>query len=285
MSSSSDQFAKHVIIVGVGLIGGSIAAAVRQRFPSTKVTGIGRNEARLKTAVDAGLLNDSATEISPELVVDAPVVVICLPVHLIAEYVKSVAAIAPPDSLITDAGSVKAAICDEIAGTDAAKNFVGAHPIAGGEQAGFEHADPELFNNSVCVLAAESDSPEPVLINQARSFWSGIGCRIQVMTPAEHDRTLALTSHLPHIMAAITTSAVGEENLPLAGSGFRDTTRIAAGNAALWKEILIGNSDQIISALDHAETILRAYRTALQHKDAGQIEQLLKDAADCRAKL
>lgn len=285
MATSSDQFAQHVIIVGVGLIGGSIAAAVRKRFPATRVTGIGRDESRLEIAVDAGLINDFATQITPELLARQPVVVICLPVQLIAAYVKSVAAIAPSNTLITDAGSVKAVVCDEISGTSATKNFVGAHPIAGGEQAGFEHADPELFIDSVCVLTADPNSPEPVLMKQARAFWEGIGCRIQLMSPAEHDRALARTSHLPHIMAAITTSAVGEDNLPLAGSGFRDTTRIAAGNASLWKEILIGNSTQIISALDHAEAILKAYRTALQQSDAEQVEQLLKNAADCRSKL
>lgn len=285
MATSSDQFAKHVIIVGVGLIGGSIAAAVRKRFPATRVTGIGRDESRLAAAVDAGLINDFATQITPEQLADQTVAVICLPVQLIAAYVKSIAAIAPSTTLITDAGSVKTVICDEISGTSAAENFVGAHPIAGGEQAGFEHADPELFVDSVCVLTADPNSPEPVLMKQAWHFWEGIGCRIQLMSPAEHDRALARTSHLPHVMAAITASAVGEDNLPLAGSGFRDTTRIAAGNASLWKEILIGNSTQIISALDHAETILKAYRTALQETDAEQIEQLLKNAADFRSKL
>lgn len=285
MANPQHQFTDHLIVVGVGLIGGSIAAAVRKRYPNTRITGIGRDKDRMTLAVEAGLVNDFATSVDKHMLQTKPVVVICLPVHLIAGYVKQVAKLATPETLITDAGSVKAAICNEISGTPASQNFVGAHPIAGGEQAGFEHADEELFQNSVCILTAESDANEPKLMNRARAFWEAIGCKIQVMSAANHDHALALTSHLPHIMAAITTSAVGEQNLPLTGSGFRDTTRIAAGNASLWKEILIGNNVEVVNALDKAEEILRAYRRAIEQKDIAQVERLLENASSCRSKL
>ena len=105
------------------------------------------------------------------------------------------------------------------------------------------------------------------------------------MTAEEHDRVLALTSHLPHVMAAVTTSVVGVNNLPMTGSGFRDTTRIASGDAALWKEILLGNPTQVISAIDSASALLADYKRGLENRDGQLIEDLLRDASKCRGKL
>lgn len=287
MSKSKQQNEEHVIIVGVGLIGGSIAAAIRKRFPTTKITGIGRDANRLAGAKAAGLLTDFSTEISTEMLASSCVVVVCLPVHLIADFVKATVKIAQPGTLITDAGSVKSAVCEAVAADpDAGDYFVGAHPIAGGEQAGFEFADPDLFVDNVCVVTpVQGDSPSNDLIQRTTRFWQSLGCRIKTMTPIEHDRVLALTSHLPHVMAAVTTSAVGSDNLSFTGSGFRDTTRIAAGSPSLWKQILLCNTSEVIAAIDQAEKILGQYRKALQHEDGVQIEKLLNAAAECRSGL
>ena len=287
MANIKQQFEEHVIVAGVGLIGGSIAAAVRQRFPETRVTGIGRNIARLQEAKAANLLTDFATELTAEILATPSTVVICLPVHLIADFVKATAEVATTDTLITDAGSVKSAIYQSIASDPkAACQFVGAHPIAGGEQAGFEHADADLFVDNVCVITRCEELPNSEIL-QARTinFWKSIGCKIALMTPVEHDKVLALTSHLPHIMAAVTTSAVGQQNLGLTGSGFRDTTRIAAGSPSLWKEILMGNTTEVVSAISQAEKLLQQYRVALQDGNIEAIESLLVAAAECRSSL
>lgn len=287
MANTKQQFEEHVIIAGVGLIGGSIAAAIRQRFPDTKVTGIGRDLNRLKEAKSANLLTDFATELTDDILKTPATVVICLPVHLIANFARNTAAIASADTLITDAGSVKSAICQCVAADpNAAALFVGAHPIAGGEQAGFEHSDPDLFVDNVCVIThCERQPNNQELQDRAIRFWESIGCTITLMTPEQHDQVLALTSHLPHIMAAVTTSVVGPQNLAMTGSGFRDTTRIAAGSPSLWKEILLGNTAEVISAISQAENILRQYRTALQNGNSNEIENLLVAAAECRSGL
>ena len=287
MGQSGSDFENCVIIVGVGLIGGSIAAAVRQRFPKCSVIGVGRCEKRLQAAADAGLLTSWATDITEDLLTEPSVVVVCLPVNLIADCVRAVAAVASEGVLITDAGSVKAMVCDAVETCEKTKQlFVGSHPIAGSELGGFEHADPDLFAGRVCVITdCSAHKTGAAKLERARQFWQKIGCQILEMTAADHDRVLALTSHLPHIMAATTTTVCGPDNLLLTGSGFRDTTRIAAGDATLWKAILAGNRAQVVAAIRRAEQVLGEYREALEQKDDQQVEKLLANAAGYRISL
>ncbi len=287
MAQVSKKFEDRVIIVGVGLIGGSIAAAIRQRHPECRVTGVGRSEQRLAAAQEAGLLDDWATAVTADMLQRPSVVVVCLPVNMIAAQVCEVASMATEDVLITDAGSVKTGICDQVTmDQKSARLFVGAHPIAGGETGGFENAEADLFHNRVCVITPpQQPEGDDHRIARIIGFWSGIGCTVAQMTPREHDRILALTSHLPHVMAAVMTSVVGPENLPLTGSGFRDATRIAAGSPTLWKEILAGNREQVIAAVQSAEQTLADFRIALIQRDDSRIEALLSKASACRTSL
>lgn len=287
MGQDTPELEKRIIVAGVGLIGGSIAAAIRKRDPDCEVIGVGRCEARLTSAAKAGLLTDWSTQYSEDLFADRCCVVVCLPVHLIGREVCRIAELAGAEVLITDAGSVKAMICAEVAQHGAAaERFVGAHPIAGGEQGGFEHADAKLFQNRVCVVTKPgSSSAAEQLAERARRFWQQIGCRIVDMTPEDHDRVLALTSHLPHLMAAVTTAVVGQENFSLAGSGFRDATRIAAGDAQLWTAIMAGNRDPLMDAVRSAEHHLAKYRMALETRDDRQLMALLSGAAEQRRQL
>ncbi len=288
MAQVSRKFNEYsVIIIGVGLIGGSIAAAIRQRHPGCRVTGVGRSENRLAAAQEVGLLDDWATAVTASMLRGPSVVVVCLPVSMIASQVREIASLAGTDVLVTDAGSVKSAICDQVMmDRKGAQLFVGAHPIAGGETGGFENAEADLFDGRVCVITPQQHlETDDVRIQRTIEFWSGIGCHVTRMTPREHDRILALTSHLPHVMAAVTTSVVGSENLPLTGSGFRDATRIAAGSPALWKEILAGNREQVIAAIQSAEQMLADFRTALTAQNDSRIEDLLSTAAVCRTSL
>ena len=287
MVQDSKQFEDSVIIVGVGLIGGSIAAAIRQRYPMCRVTGVGRSEQRLTAAQNAGLLTDWATAVTADMLQRPSVVVVCLPVNMIASQVCEVASMATEDVLITDAGSVKTNICDHVSMDQKSDRlFVGAHPIAGGETGGFENAEADLFDDRVCVITPpQRPNGDDCRVKRTIDFWSGIGCTVVQMAPQEHDRILALTSHLPHVMAAVTTSVVGPENLALTGSGFRDATRIAAGSPALWKEILAGNREQVIAAVQSAEKTLADFRNALIERNDSRIETLLSKAADCRTSL
>ena len=281
------QSEERIVIVGVGLIGGSVAAAYRIRFPDAEIIGVGRSSERLQQAKDAQLITGYATEFASELFAGRCLVVVCLPVDMIGDAVREIAGMSSADVVLTDAGSVKEVICEAVnSDPEAAERFVGAHPIAGGENGGFEYADPNLFDGRVCVVTTQKDGrPSTVNLQRVSDFWKSLGCRIQTMSAADHDRILALTSHLPHVVAAATTSIVGAENLAMCGSGFRDATRIAAGSATLWKAILTGNREYVVSAISAAEQQLAEFRSVLESGDDQRLENLLAQAAECRSLL
>lgn len=281
MSEDPGEFQEHsIVIVGVGLIGGSIAAVVRRRFPQVNVIGVGRNSDRLKAAQDADLLTSYATHVTAESIPSGSLGIVCLPVDQIPAAATSL--LESGCSLVTDAGSVKSSVCDSLA-EKYNSGFIGSHPIAGSEHSGFEHADADLFVNRLCVVTPVKNSEEQ--IDRVTRFWRSIGSSVRTMSPPEHDRILALTSHLPHIMASATASCVPAELLPFAGTGYRDTTRIAAGSASLWASILIDNAPHCVAAIKSAEAQLAAFRAALESRDPNQVEQLWSAAADVRKQL
>ena len=271
---------RSIVIVGVGLIGGSIAAAVRQRFPECRVVGIGRNEERLKSAVKRGLLTGWSTEISASVIPHGSLGVVCLPVDQIA---AAVGHLTEADcELITDAGSVKSSIYAGLS-DHAAERFVGSHPIAGSERTGFEHADVDLFVNRVCVVTPSKATA--VTTERIVRFWQSIGMTVRQMSPDEHDRILALTSHLPHIMASVMSGCVTEALLPFTGTGFRDTTRIAAGSSSLWTAILLGNAAHCVASIDAAGDLLQQFRAVIAADDAVGLTELLEASAQRRRQL
>ena len=278
MKDGSRRFSEHsIVIVGVGLIGGSIAAAVRKRFPECRVIGIGRNRERLEAACNRGLLTDCSDQISAASIPEGSLGIVCLPVDQIAAAVLQL--IDAGCELITDAGSVKASIYEAL-GNDSGRTFIGSHPIAGSEHTGFEHADADLFVNRLCVVTPLHANA----IKTARvvSFWKSIGSSVQEMSPEDHDRVLALTSHLPHIISAVTSGCVTAEHLPFTGTGFRDTTRIAAGSPSLWTSILLGNAKYCVASIDMAEQLLREFRNAIEAGDATLLTSLLESSAERR---
>ena len=281
MQTGSHNFTEQsIVIVGVGLIGGSIAAAVRKRFPECKVIGIGRNRERLKLATERGLLTDWSDQISSATIPEGSLGIVCLPVDQIAEAVRQ---LADADcELVTDAGSVKACVYDALDDVSRGR-FIGSHPIAGSENTGFENSDADLFVDRMCVVTPVNATR--VDTDRIVAFWKSIGSTVQQMAPDEHDRVLALTSHLPHIVAAVMSGCVAAELLPFTGTGFRDTTRIAAGSASLWTSILLGNAGHCVESIDAAERLLQKFREAIMTGDGPTLESLLETAAQRRRTL
>lgn len=278
----SDRFSEsRVFIVGVGLIGGSIGAALRSRYADVRVTGVGRSRERLQSAVGCGILSDHVPELTAELLSERCVVVMCTPVHVIQQQLVHLAEFCGPDVLITDGGSVKAGIAKTVAELPALRSlFVGAHPIAGGENSGFEHSKADLFEDRLCVLTPVGNLENQIL--RARQFWEAIGCRCVSLDPDEHDRILAMTSHLPHVVAALMASVVRPESLAFAGTGFLDTTRVAAGDPDLWTSILQGNKQHVIDGLARFEAATRSLREALEGDRFEEVTALLLQAAEAR---
>jgi len=279
-TGSRNSTEQSIVIVGVGLIGGSIAAAVRRRFPQCKVIGIGRNQERLKLATARGLLTNWSDQITSATIPHGSLGIVCLPVDQIAGAVRH---LADADcELVTDAGSVKA--CVYAALDDVSKGrFIGSHPIAGSEQTGFENSDADLFVNRMCVVTPVNATA--IDTERIVAFWKAIGSTVQQMSPDDHDRVLALTSHLPHLIAAVMSGCVAEELLPFTGTGFRDTTRIAAGSASLWTSILLGNAIHCVESIDAAERLLMRFREAITTGDAPTLESLLEISAQRRRTL
>jgi prephenate dehydrogenase len=276
---------RTVAIAGVGLIGGSIGLALRARRAGSIVVGLGRDRARLGQALDLGAI-DRATTNPAEAYAEADVVVVCTPVTRVARDVSEAARLAPTDALITDAGSTKALIVAEVEGdpsSTARRAFVGAHPIAGSEKKGAAHARGDLFEGRACVLTP-TPMTDPDRLERARAFWSSLGCVITEMSPAEHDRALALTSHLPHAVAAALAVAVPIELLPLAAGAYRDGTRVAGSDADLWAGIFLANRSHLIDALTEFDLSLNRFRDALRDDDMAALVRWWEEARSRRSR-
>jgi len=206
------------------------------------------------------------------------VIVFCTPVDHVVEQVLAAAPWCPPGALLTDVGSTKAEI---IHGLESALppqcRFIGSHPLAGSEKCGASHAQQDLFDGRV-VVVTPTDKTSPVTLQDARSFWQGLGARVVQMTPEDHDRALAKTSHLPHLVAAALANGLTAELSALTASGFRDTTRIAAGDVSLWSGIFLHNRGPMLQALCALEDQLDRFRSALTAGDRATLDALLTQA-------
>jgi prephenate dehydrogenase len=271
-----------VAIVGVGLIGGSIGLALRQRNLAQKILGVGRRRQSLEKALALGCITEIAAD-SAAAARQADLVIVCTPVETIAQQVLEAARSAKPGCLITDAGSTKEQLVAEIETALATApadevNFVGSHPIAGSEKNGPAAADPNLFDGRVTVVTPTERS-DPTAVAAIEEFWKSIGARVMKMDPREHDAIVARTSHLPHLVASAlaATTPGNDECLPLTGSGWADTTRIASGDPELWRQILLTNRRPTLSALADFETVLRTWRHALESGNGQLLTELLKE--------
>jgi len=264
-----------VAIIGVGLIGGSIGLALRQRALARTVVGIGRTASRLRVAEEIGAVSRGTTDVQ-QGVADAELVVVCTPVGHIVDHVQQVSRVGRADALITDAGSTKGEICRALAaGLAGSGVFVGSHPLAGSEKSGPEFADPNLFEGCVTVVTPTETVPGP-RVEAVESFWRSLGSRVLRMSPDEHDRAVAEISHLPHLLASALAAAADRQDLILAAGGWRDTTRVAAGDVELWRQIFCENRRHVLQSLDKFEKVLSAFRQALEGNDPAELVRLLQ---------
>ncbi|MCA9006140.1 MAG: prephenate dehydrogenase [Planctomycetaceae bacterium] len=267
---------KTIGVIGVGLLGGSIAAAARQRNLAETILGAGRNPSRMRAAQQAGLLDRGTTNIA-ETAAQSDLVIVCTPVNQIVQFIQTVAQNSRPGTIITDVGSTKQKIFKQLKGTlPAGVTFVASHPLAGSEKSGFEFSDQNLFQDRPCVITPEESVPAEA-VSRVRQFWEALGMHVLQTTPEQHDLILAETSHLPHVVASALAATLAAENTRYTSTGFRDTTRIAGGDPALWIEILLSNRDAIVTSLDKYAQSLQQFRDAIQNNDEKHLRQLLED--------
>ncbi len=265
---------KTLTIVGVGLIGGSIGLAAKSRGSAQRIIGVGRKRETLETARDLGAIDEFSLDLTGS-VVEADLTVFCTPVDRISEQVLAVAPHCPPGSLLTDAGSTKEKLVHEIEDRLPGEvTFVGSHPLAGSEKRGPEHASGDLFNGRVTIVT-QTPRTSTEAVRRTQSFWEGIGSIVRVMTPEEHDRALALTSHLPHLAASALAGMLPDDLRDLAATGFRDTTRVASGDPELWTAIFSHNAPALLNELTAFIEFLKAFERALKKGNTQEVDQLL----------
>ncbi len=270
-----------VAIVGVGLIGGSIGLALRERKLAEHIVGIGRRPESLRKAAAIGAVTRTTRDIAAG-VRDAELVIVCTPVDSIVAHVVQAAEACRAGALITDAGSTKASIVRKLNGAlPRSAVFVGSHPLAGSEKPGCEHARANLFDGRV-VVVTPSRATSAGDFQRTADFWSALGGSVFVMSPQAHDRALASTSHLPHLLAAALARATAEADLPLVAGGWRDCTRIAAGNTELWTQILGDNRQNLLKSLGRFEKSLAGFRSAIERGDLRRLTRLLQEAKRIR---
>jgi prephenate dehydrogenase len=273
---------KSISIVGLGLIGGSIALAVRERWPATRITGVDR-KAVLAHALGSGAIDrsaDSAADAS-----DADLIILAAPVRQNLKLLAEIAQRLPAAAIVTDVGSTKRGIVDAAAAL-ACASFVGGHPIGGAEQGGFGFARPDLFNHRPWIFTPAPSTPAAP-VDRLFEFARGVGARPSTMDAAEHDRVMAFLSHLPQLTASalmdVIGSGAGGSALRLAGRGLVDTTRLASSPAETWRDVCATNADAVAEALDQLIARLSELRADLRGGDA--VGRVFAEAARWRAEL
>ena len=281
MPTSEPPF-KSISIIGLGLIGGSIALAVRERWPAIRIAGVDR-KAVLAHALGGGAIDravDSAAD-----AVDAELIILAAPVRQNLKLLAEIAQRLPAATVVTDVGSTKRGIVDAAAAL-ACASFVGGHPIGGAEQGGFGFARPDLFRHRPWIFTPGPSTAAPSL-DRLFDFADGVGSHPSTMDAAEHDRVMAFLSHLPQLAASALMDVIGrsagENALRLAGRGLVDTTRLASSPAETWRDVCATNADAVADALDQLIALLSELRADLRGGDT--VNRVFAEAARWRAEL
>lgn len=265
-------------IIGVGLIGGSLGLAVRKHKVAHRVIGIGRDPKRLAMALDLGAVDEVAEDLYHG-VREADLAVVCTPVDSIAGFLREAALNARPGTLLTDAGSTKGAIVKEVE-VDLKKHkstveYVGSHPMAGSEKNGAEHARGDLFEGRA-VIVTPTPKSSPDAVERVHDFWKALGANVFQLSPADHDRAVAAISHVPHVVASALAVATPEDCLPFVAGGWLDSTRIAAADPELWRQILAQNRSHALKGLAQFEKVLAGVRAALESENDAKLVKILE---------
>ncbi|HCR91251.1 MAG TPA: hypothetical protein DIW50_12510 [Prolixibacteraceae bacterium] len=268
---------KVITIIGLGLMGGSLAARCRKRYPSARIIGVSRQKQALALALRKKWIHRGTRNLS-DAVIDSDLIVLCTPADTTFRFLKLLDAAAKPGAVVTDVGSVKERIQ---AWADSRRfkriRFVGGHPMAGSHHRGIAAAHEDLYHKST-VFLVKSAATKPDAFRLVRSFWKQIGCRTVTLTGAAHDRIVAEISHWPHAVAAALVLATTSHSRRYAASGFLDSTRIAQGDPSIWMPIFMQNRREILRAAGSFEKRLRAFKTLLAKKNVSGIRAFLAQA-------
>lgn len=278
-----------ITVVGLGLIGGSLALALKESKQVKVVVGIDTNEDSIKYAFNNGIIDEGSSDIN-EVITDSDIIVISNYVGMIVNTAKSIAEIATNGSIITDVGSVKSSVVRGIE-TDLPDNlhFVGGHPIAGTENSGVRSADLQLFIDRRCILTP-TDKTDFEAKSKVKSMWELVGSQVYEMDPETHDHIFAIVSHLPHVVAYSLMNSVlnaqdSEQLMDFAGGGLKDYTRVAASSPEMWTEIFKANKAQLLKAISSFKISLEEIEASIENDDLDGLREKLEKAASAKRNL
>jgi len=277
---------KHVVIVGVGLIGGSFALGLKAAGLAQRITGVGRGAANLKRAVELGVIDDIAAD--EGVYGEADFILIATPVGQMAKIMAQVAPLLKSGAVVTDGGSTKADVAALARAHFGAKlaQFVPAHPIAGAELSGVEAARVGLYQGKKVVIAALPETAADA-VAKVRAAWEACGAKIFEMAPSQHDATFAAVSHLPHLLAFALVDDIAERPeaellFQYAASGFRDFTRIAGSSVEMWRDIAVANRAPLLQEMDAYMAALTRMRAMLAAGDGDALAAVFANARHAR---
>jgi len=286
MSAVSTPAHTTLAIVGVGLLGGSVAAAARKHGLFSRIVGAGRNAPSLERARALGLI-DAVVDLA-DAAAQADVLVLAVPVGAMAALFKTMAPLLRPDALVMDVGSTKADVVAAATENLGARieQFVPAHPIAGSADSGPEAASADLFQGRTVIVTPLAHNA-PQLHQRATQLWQALGARVVEMSPDNHDAVLASVSHLPHLlafayMAQVASASNARERLDLAGASFRDMTRIAASSPPMWRDIFLANRSAVRAEVQEFKAMLARIETLLEAGEGAALETFLHGASQAR---
>ena len=279
---------ERVALIGIGLIGSSLAHIMRREKITRHIAGYARSEETRKAAVQLGLV-DSIHPTAASVVKDADLVILCVPVGACAAIAQEIGAALKPGSIVTDVGSVKAAVVrDMTPHLPAGVHFVPGHPIAGTEQSGPASGFADLFLKRWCILTPLPDC-DASAVTRLEKFWHSCGSEVELMTPAHHDLVLAITSHLPHLIAYNTVATAADleevtdsEVIKYSAGGFRDFTRIAASDPTMWRDVFLNNREAVLEMLGRFSEDLSALQRAIRWGDGETLFNLFARAREVR---
>ena len=263
----------RVALIGFGLIGGSIARAARAQGLAGEIVATARSAKTRARVAELGVV-DRVVETNIEAVTDADLVVLSIPVGACGPVAQEIAGYLKPGAIVSDVGSVKGSVVRDMTPfLPAGVHFVPAHPVAGTEHSGPDSGFAELFINRWCILTPP-DGTDPNAVEKLRAFWAGLGARVEVMTPDHHDLVLAITSHLPHLIAYTIVGTADElgqvtssEVMKFSAGGFRDFTRIAASDPTMWRDVFLANKDAVLEMLGTFNEDLSKLTRAIRRGD------------------
>jgi len=282
---------ERICLIGLGLIGSSLGLAIHKLKLANHVSGFAASEQTRKIADTIGFV-DSVHETAAEAAANADLVIICAPVGVMAAIAEEIAPVLKPDCILTDVGSVKKAVISAIEPhTPPHVHFIPGHPIAGSEKSGPQSGYPELFVDRWCILTPLPDCDQKAL-DRLHQFWLDLGSSVEIMTPAHHDQVLAITSHLPHLIAYSIVSTASDledvtssEVIKFSAGGFRDFTRIAASDPTMWRDVFLTNKEAVLEMLGRFSEDLSALQRSIRWSDGDALFDLFNRSKETRQRI